>query len=269
MEQDFNIEEEYEKYKASQQGPDTRPEWMKLAEEDLKGFLDKPEFRLSAELVNWLNNKTSCPHCGKVISALASKSHTKTCKSNYDTILKLLTKDPDITIADISRITGFSNVRINNIYKTNGLIHKFSNPVDFNNHEKHRHKYLKGCKKGGKTQGEKTIIETKNKFQALWNKLPNEIFTMQILKVYCHESGIKRTQTIDRFKNEGWLNLVHEGTPSSSNNPNLYVKNPDKSEDPNYQPVIVSEFLIQEKLKDIKERFSEQMKINRRGTDKN
>jgi hypothetical protein len=269
MEENFNIEEEYEKYKASQRGPDTRPEWMKLAEEDLKGFLDKPEFRLSAEMMNWLNNKTSCPHCGKVISVLASKKHLETCKSNYDTISKLLTEDPDLTITEMSVITGFNKHRISNIFKTNRLVHKFSNPADFNKHEKYREKFLNACKKGAQTQFKKILEERKQKFKSVWDSLPEELLTLKTILQKAKECNLNNTKSQERFLKENWITMVYVGTRSSSTNPNLYVKNPDKSEDPNYQPVIVSESSIQDKLKDIRERFSEQMKINCRGTGKN
>jgi hypothetical protein len=254
MEQDFNIEEEYEKYKASQQGPDTRPEWMRSAEEDLKGFLEKPEFKLSPNVINWLNNKSECPYCKKMLTTASFEFHKKTCKSDSDKIFLFLEKNPDSTILELEKYCGFSRPKILKIFKQHNYVHKFSNSVNFTTHKDLRKKFIEGAKKGANTQAEKTKLITQEKFRKIWNELPNDIFESPLIRHVIKKLNFG-SANFKKFIDENWVTMVYKGTKSSSTNPTLYIKNLSKSLEKNYEPLAVTNASIQLKLEDIKRKL--------------
>jgi len=229
--EDFDLEAEYQKYKAAQRAHIVKPEWQRLAEEDLKDLLTKPEFKVNPNLLNWLYSKIPCSFCGKLISNVASYKHIETCESNSKIIFDLLKEEPHITISEISRRTGFSRSAVGEIFKNNKLTHKFSDPRDYNKHENHRTKFLEGAKKGGETQGAKEKLESEKKYKKLWNLLPEDSMTITHIKKIIKKNELPvGHRFLDKFIKSDWIIKIHHGKDFSSTNPHLYIKNPAKAD---------------------------------------
>jgi hypothetical protein len=269
MEEDFNIEEEYEKYKASQQGPDTRPEWMRSAEEDLKGFLEKPEFNRSAEMSNFFAQRKKCDVCGKELPILNFKRHYETCEKNINLISLLLKENPDYTLVEIMKKTGLISKTVHKVLDKLGLKHKFSDFSEAIKVPSFKQKIMEASKKGNQSwSAERSKINQKI-FSDIYNVLPEKIISLSELNKEIEKVIKLGPKRKTKFLEEKWVIMIFEGNKFDSVKPPLFIKNPEKSTDLNYKPLVYNNKIIQEKLEKIRKQFSGEIKSSMKKSDKN
>lgn len=115
------------------------------------------------------------------------------------------------------------------------------NPEKFKEIDKNRSKHISGwiknnpekhkeiCILGTEIQRDKFAIELRNRYETLWDNLPEERFSMNYVKALKEQLSIKgNNKFATNFKNAGYLIKVHTGLSGSATNPDLYIKCPNK-----------------------------------------